>query len=96
MRMPSRKMPFLFLMILLFVSQLSSCRNIHGFASDRRHEEPLEYRSRRLDFRSQIGDSLQLHLSGKATVGSSGDQATDPIFGASMRTTPGGPNPLHN
>ncbi|KAI6707232.1 hypothetical protein NL676_010194 [Syzygium grande] len=92
----SRKLPFLFLMTLLFISRLSSCRSIDRFASNRRQEEPLKFRSRRPDFHSRSLYALQLHHLGKATAGPSGDRAADPTLGTSMRTTPGGPNPLHN
>ncbi|KAI3422746.1 uncharacterized protein J3R85_011834 [Psidium guajava] len=90
MRAHSSKLPFLFLMTLLLVSRLSSCRHIHGLVGDRLREEPLKYQSRRPEY------PLRLRLSGEATVGSTGDRSNDPIFGASQRVTPGGPNPLHN
>ncbi|KAJ6967374.1 hypothetical protein NC652_004812 [Populus alba x Populus x berolinensis] len=74
-------------MIILSISQLSSCRY-------RPHKYRITNQTKQLKQMSLLsfhGISLQ-----KAPEGSDKDEIDDPVFGASYRTVPGGPKPLHN
>lgn len=86
LKIPNTRIPFLFLMILLALSQFSSCRHLHINRGDHQAKETAK-----TDFSTQFS----WHFPAKAPEGSSKDEI-DQVYGVSYRTVPGGPNPLHN
>ncbi|CAK7335493.1 unnamed protein product, partial [Dovyalis caffra] len=88
MRIPNQRLSsFLFLMIILAVSQLSSCRHLHINLGDQTKKAAAE---------TEVSPQFSLHFPAQAPEGSSKDEKDDPVYGVSFRTVPGGPNPLHN
>ncbi|KAG5249297.1 hypothetical protein OIU77_027121 [Salix suchowensis] len=86
MRIPNPRLSFIFLMIILASSQLSSCRHLHIKIGDQNKPRA----------EAQEFAQFSWHFPAKASQGSSKDEIDDPVYGVSYRTVPGGPNPLHN
>ncbi|KAI5601515.1 hypothetical protein POPTR_001G107400v4 [Populus trichocarpa] len=86
MRIPNPRRSFLFLMIILAISQLSSCRYLHINIRDQTNQT----------VETDVSTQFSWHFTAKAPEGSNKDEIDDPVYGASYRTVPGGPNPLHN
>ncbi|KAJ6415230.1 hypothetical protein OIU84_004089 [Salix udensis] len=86
MRIPNPRLSFIFLMIILATSQLSSCRHLHIKIGDQNKPRA----------EAQVFTQFSWHFPAKASQGSSKDEIDDPVYGVSYRTVPGGPNPLHN
>lgn len=74
---------FMFIMIILAFTQLSTCRDIPRSTTERPETE-----IKHLTFPSR--------LPAEAPVAAIDSQGTKNIYGMSKRTVPGGPNPLHN
>ncbi|KAJ0106249.1 hypothetical protein Patl1_18742 [Pistacia atlantica] len=81
MKILNPKFPFLVLLIILAACQLSSSRYLHTTTSE--------------ETSTEFHPTFSWHFPAKAPE-SSGKEATDPLYGVSYRTVPGGPNPLHN
>uniref|UniRef100_A0A2P2QBS8 Uncharacterized protein n=1 Tax=Rhizophora mucronata TaxID=61149 RepID=A0A2P2QBS8_RHIMU len=86
MRAPNSTFLFLVFLILLAGSQLSSCRHLHESTRGRNSGHPVE---------NQSSTQFSWHFSAKAPEGSNRVEG-NPVYGASYRTVPAGPNPLHN
>lgn len=86
MRIPNPRLSFIFLMIILASSQLSSCRHLHIKIDDQNNPRA----------EAQVFTQFSWHFPAKASQGSSKGEIDDPVYGVSYRTVPGGPNPLHN
>lgn len=71
--------------IMLAISQLSSCRHI------RQASEEAQQQASKAQFKTWFSR----HSSAPAPGEYDGDEI-DPIYGVSHRSVPGGPNPLHN
>ncbi|KAG5228371.1 hypothetical protein IMY05_016G0088800 [Salix suchowensis] len=74
MRIPNPRLSFLFLMIILAISQLASCRHLQINIGDQTNQTVSTHFSR--DFPA------------KAPEGSHKDEIDDPVYGASFRKTP--------
>ncbi|KAI3453684.1 hypothetical protein Pfo_010347, partial [Paulownia fortunei] len=85
MRIHSPLIPFLLIMVILMtVSQLSSCRYIHRLSSKATLQGPTS------EFHSQVSS----YFSVPAPKESRNEDKSN--YTVSHRKTPGGPNPLHN
>ncbi|OWM72010.1 hypothetical protein CDL15_Pgr017893 [Punica granatum] len=87
----SLRLPFLILITFLIVCpRLSSCRSI-GRSIEGSHESPTA------EYNSRFGHQFPAKTPGTTRDGDNEKGAeTDPVYGVSKRTVPGGPNPLHN
>jgi len=74
------------IIIILAISQLSSCRHLHIKIGDQNKQRA----------EADVFTQLSWHFPAKASEGSSKDEIDDPVYGVSYRAVPGGPNPLHN
>ncbi|CDP09778.1 unnamed protein product [Coffea canephora] len=75
---------FMFIMVMLTLSQLSSGRSIHEFTYKTKEERFTR------EVQSQISWNSHVPAPGESRNGD------DPNYRVSHRTVPGGPNPLHN
>ncbi|KAH7864262.1 hypothetical protein Vadar_027619 [Vaccinium darrowii] len=75
----------LLIMLILAVSHLSDGRQIPRISSEEAHQISVEFALR----------SSNDFSAAAAAAGASPNEA-DPVYGASYRTVPAGPNPLHN
>ncbi|KAF9685802.1 hypothetical protein SADUNF_Sadunf03G0091900 [Salix dunnii] len=77
MRIPIPKFSFIFLMIILATSQLSSCRHLHIKIGDQNKQ------------RAEAKEFTQFswHFPAQASGGSSKDEIDDPVYGVSYRTS---------
>ncbi|EXB37393.1 hypothetical protein L484_024321 [Morus notabilis] len=82
------KFPCVFLIIILMISQFSSCRHINRFITST--EE-----AKKTAKTTKLYSRFSWHSSAQPPEESRGHQI-DPRYGASLRAVPGGPNPLHN
>lgn len=78
------RFPLLIFIIMLAISQLSSCRHIRQASEEAQQASKAEFEPR-----------FSTHSSAPAPGEYGGDEI-DPIYGVSHRSVPGGPNPLHN
>ena len=84
---PNPRLSFIFLIIIILaISQLSSCRHLHIKIGDQNKQRA----------EADVFTQLSWHFPAKASEGSSKDEIDDPVYGVSYRAVPGGPNPLHN
>lgn len=79
------RVSFLFIMVMLSFCQLSDCRSIHRSTAEgtTTHMKPGLHSSFPSRFPAEAPGAVN-------------NPHTDPIYGMSERTVPGGPNPLHN
>ncbi|EEF51143.1 conserved hypothetical protein [Ricinus communis] len=77
----------LLIVIILAVSHLSSCRHLHTNigVDDQAKKTPT----------TLLPPQLVWHFPATSPEASAKDQI-DAVYGVSLRTVPGGPNPLHN
>ncbi|EOY24670.1 Uncharacterized protein TCM_016213 [Theobroma cacao] len=85
MRIWNPKFSFLVFMIILATSHLSSSRYIHRSLSSEAEQTT----------RAEFSTSPLWHFPAKSSEASRAEKS-QPIYGVSYRTVPGGPNPLHN
>ncbi|WOG90264.1 hypothetical protein DCAR_0209507 [Daucus carota subsp. sativus] len=85
MRNQYLQVSFLFIMIMISFFELSNCRDIHRSTTE----------GTTTNMKPGSHSSFPSRFPAKAPVADSNPQ-TDPIYGMSKRTVPGGPNPLHN
>nr|DAD18839.1 TPA_asm: hypothetical protein HUJ06_020302 [Nelumbo nucifera] len=87
MRILNSPLPFVFLLVILTLGQISSSRFfIHGAT-----KEKADPRSR-----TQASTPFSWRFSAVPPSPNPSRSNTDPVFGVSGRAVPGGPNPLHN
>lgn len=77
--------PFLVIMVMLTFGQFSTCRDIHRSAIE----------GTKTEIKTQFRSPFPWHFPAAAPAEAK-SVGTDPIYGTSDRTVPGGPNPLHN
>ncbi|KAK7251277.1 hypothetical protein RIF29_34332 [Crotalaria pallida] len=87
MKVQNSRLSFLILMIILIISQLSSCCEARRWMS-----KEIEQTERSSSFQKL---SITRHFYTKIQQGPSAEDF-HPIYGVSLRDVPGGPNPLHN
>ncbi|PON86441.1 hypothetical protein TorRG33x02_177820 [Trema orientale] len=86
MGVQNHKLPCMVMIIILMISQFSSCRHINKARSES---------TNKTDKSSKFYSQFSWHLSAKAPE-ESREYGINPRYGASLRAVPGGPNPLHN
>ncbi|OIW09862.1 hypothetical protein TanjilG_15344 [Lupinus angustifolius] len=87
MEVQNSRLLFLIFMIILIISQLSSCCEASRWMS-----KEIKKTERSSSFQKF---SISKHFYTKTEQGPNTDQV-QPIYGVSLRGVPGGPNPLHN
>ncbi|KAG6781038.1 hypothetical protein POTOM_013918 [Populus tomentosa] len=76
---PNPRLSFIFLMIIILaISQLSSCRHLHIKTGDQNKQRA----------EAEVFTQLSWHFPAKASEGSSKDEIDDPVYGVSYRTIP--------
>lgn len=100
------KLPLLFTasIMILLLARICSCRDFHGtLREDHHHHHHHQYQQQegwqehddhQHHHRDSRIETYRRLISGHFT--SAKADKNDPIFGSSLRFTPGGPNPLHN
>lgn len=79
------RVSFLFIVVMLTFTQLSNCGNLQRSTT----------KGTKTAMKPDLHSSFPSRFPAKAPVAINNPH-TDPIFGMSERTVPGGPNPLHN
>ncbi|KAG2681230.1 hypothetical protein I3843_11G134600 [Carya illinoinensis] len=79
------RVSFVVLVIILALSQQSTCRHIHKNMGEKTKQTD------KFNFSSKFSR----YFSTESGEGSN-KVGTDPTYGVSLRQVPGGPNPLHN
>lgn len=89
MKILNPRPPFIvvIIIIILAISQLSSCRHVHKRISDDQETKQIDT--------TEIHTKFSWHFPAKAPE-ESRKEVANPIYGVSYRAVPGGPNPLHN
>ncbi|OAY56573.2 hypothetical protein MANES_02G024700v8 [Manihot esculenta] len=82
---PTPRLAFLVLLIILALSQVSSCRHLHINKGDQTSEQTAK----------PVFFPFSWHFPAKAPQGS-GKEKISSVYGVSYKRVPGGPNPLHN
>ncbi|OAY59849.1 hypothetical protein MANES_01G064900v8 [Manihot esculenta] len=82
---PIPRLAFLVMLIILGLSQLSSCRHLHSDKGDQATEQA----------KSVFSPSDSWHFPARAPE-PSGEAEISSVYGVSYRKVPQGPNPLHN
>ncbi|KAK4374433.1 hypothetical protein RND71_005110 [Anisodus tanguticus] len=85
MKAQHHSLPFLLIMVILIVSQLSSCHN----------NQKLTTTSTEQRFKRDLDSSFSWHLS-TPDPKASRNEDFDQSYRVSHHAVPGGPNPLHN
>lgn len=89
MKILNPRPPFIVItiIIILAISQLSSCRYVPKTTTDDQETQQTDT--------TEIHTKFSWHFPAKAPEASRKEVA-NPVYGVSHRAVPGGPNPLHN